>query len=110
MGVWSVVKALKKSGVKEKGDERILGSEKFVSELINQAEEKVKYQLPAKDLQKCIKTEIEKLCKQKNIEVSILRSSSRRRPLPNLRKELALKLVNKYGVSLRVRLKINWQF
>ncbi|WDN90513.1 hypothetical protein BuS5_03484 [Desulfosarcina sp. BuS5] len=100
MGGWSVVKALRKSSVKEKGDARILGSGKFVSELINQAEEKVKYQLPAKNLQNCIKEEIEKLCKQEKIEVSMLRSGSRRRPLPNIRKELTVKLVNKYGVSL----------
>ncbi|OIO29753.1 MAG: hypothetical protein AUJ18_08005 [Candidatus Hydrogenedentes bacterium CG1_02_42_14] len=100
MGGWSVVKALRKSGVKEKGDARILGSGEFVSELVKQAEEKVKYQLPAKDLQKCIKEEIEKVCKKEKIKVSMLRSGSRRRPLPDIRKELTVKLVNEYGVSL----------
>ena len=100
MGGWSVVKALRRSGVKEKGDARILGSGEFVSELVNQAAEKVKYQLPAKDLQKCIKEEIEKVCKKEKIKVSMLRSGSRRRPLPNIRKELTVKLVNEYGVSL----------
>ena len=34
MGGWSIVKAMRNSGIKEKSDERILGSGKFVSEVI----------------------------------------------------------------------------
>jgi len=100
MGGWSAVKALRKSGIKEESDARLLGSGEFVSELVKQAELTVKYQLPAEDLQKYIKEEIEKACKNEKIKVSILRSGSRRSPLPNIRKELAVKLVNEYGVSL----------
>jgi len=100
MGSWSVVKAMRKLGVKEEGDGRILGSAEFVSEVIGQAEEKVKYQLPDEDLQKCIKEEIEQHCKKEKITPAMLRSGSRRNPLPKIRKTIALKLVNKYGVSL----------
>ncbi|MBW1867466.1 MAG: transposase [Deltaproteobacteria bacterium] len=100
MGGWPIVKAMRNSGIKEKSDERILGSGEFVSEVIKQAEEKVKYQLPAMELQKSIKDEVAIQCKNENIPVVMLQSGSRRPPLPKLRKSIALKLINEYGVSL----------
>ncbi len=36
-GCWSVVKALRRLGVREKSDERILGSGEFVEQLIKQS-------------------------------------------------------------------------
>ena len=99
MGGWSIVKAMRNSGIKEESDERILGSGAFVSEIIKHAEEKIKYQLPAMELQKSIKAEIEKQCNNKNIPVAMLQSGSRRPPLPKLRRTIALKLINGYGVS-----------
>ena len=100
MGGWSIVKAMRNSGMKEEGDERILGSGEFVSEAIKHAAEKIKYQLPAVELQKSIKIEIAKLCKKENIPTAWLQTGSRRPPLPKLRKAIALKLINTYGVSL----------
>ncbi|MBW2593343.1 MAG: hypothetical protein JRE58_10170, partial [Deltaproteobacteria bacterium] len=97
---WSIVKAMRNSGIKEKSDERILGSGEFVSEVIKQAEEKVRYQLPAMELQKKIKDEIAIQCKNENIPIVMLQSGGRRPPLPKLRKSIALKLINEYGVSL----------
>jgi REP element-mobilizing transposase RayT len=100
MGGWSIVKAMRNSGIKEESDERILGSGEFVSEVIKHAEEKVKYQLPAMELQKSIKEEIEIHCKDAKVPVAMLQSGSRRPPLPKLRRAIALKLINEYGVSL----------
>jgi REP-associated tyrosine transposase len=100
MGSWSVVKAMRNSGMKENSDARILGSGAFVSEIIEHAEEKVKYQLPAVELQKRIMEEIEILCKNEKVMVASLQSGSRRPPLPKLRKAITLKLVDEYGVSL----------
>jgi len=89
MGGWSIVKAMRNSGIKEESDERILGSGAFVSEVIKHAEEKIKYQLPAMELQKSIKEEIEKQCRNENIPVGSLQSGSRRPPLPKLRRTIA---------------------
>jgi REP element-mobilizing transposase RayT len=100
MGGWSIVKAMRNSGLKEESDARILGSGEFVSELINHAEEKVKYQLPALELQKIISAEIKMQCKKAKVAVALLQSGSRRRPLPKLRRVIALKLINEHGVSL----------
>jgi len=100
MGGWSIVKAMRNSGIEEEGDARILGSGEFVSELIKHAEEKIKYQLPAMELQKIITTEIEIQCKKEKVAVTMLQSGSRRSPLPRLRRVIALKLINEYGLSL----------
>jgi len=52
------------------------------------------------ELQKSIKGEIAIQCKNENMPVVMLQSGSRRPPLPKLRKSIALKLINEYGVSL----------
>ena len=100
MGGWSIVKAMRTSDIKEESDARILGSGEFVSEMIRHAEEKVKYQLPALELQKSIKEEIGLQCRNEKVAVAMLQSGSRRPPLPKLRRAIALKLINEYGVSL----------
>ena len=99
MGGWSIVKAMRNSGIKEESDARILGSGEFVSELIKHAEKKIKYQLPPMELQKIIAPEIEIQCKKEKIDVILLQSGSRRPPLPRLRRVIALKLINEYGLS-----------
>ena len=80
--------------------ERIPGSGEFVSEVIKDTEEKVKYQLPAMEMQKSIKEEIETHCKNEKVAVTMLQSGSRRPHLPKLRRAIALKLINEYGVFL----------
>ena len=100
MGGWSAVKAMRKTVGELKGDERILGSGAFVSVLLEEAETKIKYQISASGMEQQIRKEIESLCRQEKISVEMLRSGSRRSPLPNLRKKLAVKLVTQYGVSL----------
>ncbi len=99
-GGWSVVKAMRKAGVKENSDERILGNGEFVSEVISHAQEKIKYQLPDDTIQKRIQEEIDKYCRKEKVEKAALQSGSRCVPLPSIRKALALKFVNEYGVSL----------
>ncbi len=51
-------------------------------------------------LQKSIKEEIDIQCKNEKVPVAMIQSGSRRPPLPKLRKAIALKLVNEYGLSL----------
>ncbi|HKI47947.1 MAG TPA: hypothetical protein VKA69_01395, partial [Desulfobacteria bacterium] len=81
--------------------ERILGSGTFVSEIINQAEEKINHQvITSREIDNLMKKEIARCCKREGGTVPLLQSGSRRPPLPKLRKILAQKLVNGYGVSL----------
>jgi REP element-mobilizing transposase RayT len=100
LGGWSAVKSLRKSGIFEKGDERILGSGDFVESVYNQAEEKIKYQLPAKELEKEAAALIDRECKKRKTDLKVLRSGSRFGEVPRLRASLAIKLVNDLGLSL----------
>ncbi len=100
MGGWSIVKAMRNRGNHEQSDARILGSGEFVLGVINNANEKVKYQLPALELQNTINGVVETHCRKEKVSISMLQSGSRRPPLPKLRKAIASKLVNGYGVSL----------
>lgn len=100
MGGWSIVKAMRNRGIDEQSDARILGSGEFVLTVIENANEKVKYQLPALELQNRINGVVEKHCRKEKVTISMLQSGSRRPPLPKLRKAIASKLVNGYGVSL----------
>ncbi|MDA9762030.1 transposase [bacterium] len=99
-GGWSIVKAMRSRGHNEQSDARILGSGEFVLAVINNANEKVKYQLPALGLQDIINGVVETHCRKEKVTISMLQSGSRRPPLPKLRKAIASKLVNGYGVSL----------
>jgi len=100
LGGWSVVKSLRKSGLFEKGDERILGSGDFVENIIQQADEKIKHQLPAEALKKEVAAIISRECKKRKINIEVLRSGSRLREVTRLRTFLALCLVNDLGLSL----------
>ena len=100
MGGWSIVKAMRSRGIDEQSDARILGSGEFVLAVIKNANEKVKYQLPALELQNRINGVVERHCRKENVTMSMLQSGSRRPPLPKLRKAIASKLVNGYGVTL----------
>jgi REP element-mobilizing transposase RayT len=100
MGGWSVVKAMRRLGDREKGDERILGSGRFVEQLLEEASQKIKHQIPTHDLIDRAEEEIRAVCQKENIEVATLRSTSRRRSVSRLRAHLALKLVNELGLSL----------
>ena len=90
---------MRKSGIREENDERILGSGEFVSKVIEQAAEKIKHQLPAIELKKSVMSEIKKYCRDAKMKPAMLKSGSRRPPLPELRRKITLKLINEYGVS-----------
>jgi len=82
------------------GDERILGSGKFVQQLLEEVVGKIKHQMPSTDLVKRAEEEILNFCQRKKIEVAALRSGSRRRTVSRVRSHLALKLVDELGLSL----------
>jgi hypothetical protein len=61
-GGWSAVKALRRAGNRELGDDRILGSGGFVKQVLKEAEGNVKYQLPVKEQDRKIDEFITQLC------------------------------------------------
>ena len=99
-GGWSAVKAMRHSGNIEKSDERILGSGGFVETVLTQADEKVRYQFPSGELMCRAGELIEKICKEREINIDALRSGSRVREVSRVRSQLAGALVQELGLSL----------
>lgn len=99
-GGWSKVLSMRKQGLREIGDERILGNGDFVTEILAQAEKEIKSQLAGVDRLELVKQDIEESCRSAGITVASFRSGSRRGSLPQLRKTLARKFVDDYGLSL----------
>ncbi len=94
MGGWSAVRARRKQGSQEVGDERILGSSEFVQAMLAQAQGMVQYQIPPVTTAKKANRELEKMCKDEGITKELLQSGSRRHPLPKLRKKTRVSICN----------------
>lgn len=99
-GGWSKVQSMRKQGIKALSDDRILGGDSFVREVLQEADGQEKEFLSAKDLSAQVSKDIEDACLKAGITVAALRSGSRKGKLPAVRKRLAEKLVNEYGLSL----------
>jgi len=99
-GGWSSVMAMRQSGEEEKGDERILGSGEFVDRLLSEAEEKIKRQLPSRELQRRALRIVEKTCAEEGVRKEALRAGSRTRIVSGLRAKLARILVKDAGLSM----------
>lgn len=100
MGGWSVVKSVRRSGAREESDARILGSSEFVRQVLEEAEQKVRRQLTVADQLETAVRLINTDCVAHNVSVEALRGGSRRRRLSDVRRHLAVKLVNDLGLSL----------
>jgi putative transposase len=92
-GGWSAVKAKRRKGLREKGDERILGSGGFAEKMLDEADGRLKYQLMSTDLAIKANKLIEQVCEVQGVELGALRSGSRRREVSKTSSFLAAKLV-----------------
>lgn len=100
MGGWSAVRAIRRSGEMQKGDERILGSTEFVQGLLDEAEKNIVYQVPTDKLLKEADSLVEGICSREGVAKKTLLSGSRIGPVSRARRELAVHLVRKMGLSL----------
>ena len=98
-GGWSNVLSMRKQGVKVLSDDRILGGDSFVREVLQEAEDQGELLLSAKDRSNQISKDINEACSKAGVTVTALRSGSRKGRLPAIRKELAEKFINEYGLS-----------
>jgi len=99
-GGWSKVLSMRKRGEKALGDERILGGDDFVRQMLKDAENRQDVKLPENEKMERFNEIVEKACIDAGITKVFLRSGSRCGSLPLLRKELARKAVLEYGISL----------
>jgi hypothetical protein len=99
-GGWPAVKAMRQSGTEENSDERVLGSGEFVDRLLAEADERIKRQLPPRELGRRVQKIIEKACSEGNISRDLLLSGSRRHHISAVRAEFARMLVEEVGISM----------
>jgi REP element-mobilizing transposase RayT/predicted DNA-binding protein (UPF0251 family) len=100
MGGWSAVKALRASGGEEKGDERVLGSGDFVEALLQEADERIKRQLPLNERIEEARRRVVAVCRAEGVAENTLTSGSRRRRVSSVRRLLAMQLTGELGLSL----------
>jgi len=100
MGGWSVVKTMRRSGERELSDDRILGGGKFVERIIKEAEEKIRFQLPVSEELQKIDELMTQICKDERVSIEELKGGSRRREISEVRKRIALELVQRHGIAL----------
>lgn len=99
-GGWVAVKEMRRQGVREKSDERILGSGEFVRQLIQQSDEvREKQFLGSKSLRQAIQ-HIERVCKDEDVDIKALEAGSRRQKISKTRARLIEKLTEEFGLSL----------
>jgi putative transposase len=99
-GGWSAVRAMRRLGVREKSDERILGSGDFVKQLIEQSDATRKEQFSVLERSQQVAMLIDRVCKKEKVSVTALKSGSRRQNVSKARSQLAKQLVEEYGLSL----------
>jgi hypothetical protein len=87
----------------ENSDERILGSGDFVDRVLADAGEKVKRQLPPREMAGQVQKIIEKASAKGKINQDVLFAGSRRRSISAMRAELARTLVEEGGISMAKR-------
>jgi hypothetical protein len=100
LGGWSEVVSLRRNRERVLSDERILGSGDFVEKVYLEADEKMKYQLPAKKIGEKVEQLIEEVCEKEGINVNELRMGSRRGRIPQVRSQVACQLVDQHGIPL----------
>jgi len=99
-GGWAAVKDMLRQGVREKSDERILGSGAFVQQLIQQSDIQRKQQFSRTENLELAIQHIKKKCRDERIEINVLRAGSRRRNVSKLRTRLIEDLIVEFGISL----------
>jgi len=99
-GGWSAVRSLRRLGITEKSDERILGSGEFVDAITKEAGESVRRQIPLTERRDEAVRQIEAVCRVNHVNIRALQSGSRTRDVARVRSVLCQTLVKELGLSL----------
>jgi len=99
LGGWSQVLSLRRAGEKVFSDDRVLGSSGFVQDVLLEAKERVQETLRLNRKITDLGTLAGKICERVNMEESVLRSGSRKKPIAKARRLFAQIAVKKMGYS-----------
>ncbi|MFZ1986081.1 MAG: transposase [Desulfatitalea sp.] len=98
-GGWSEIKALRRIGMQENGDDRILGGGTFVAHILSEADSANKYRLANLDKRQCASELIAHCCQENGISIQALSGGSRLRCVSKVRRELTCRLTGELGLS-----------
>ena len=82
---------MRRLGVPEKSDERILGRGEFVEQLIKESDQTRQEQFLDKERLHHVAKHVEKICKKEYVSFEALKSGSRRQKVPMVRSKSAKK-------------------
>jgi putative transposase len=99
-GGWAAVKQMRRQGVREKSDERILGSGQFVQQLIEHSDEGRRKKLSVREGLREAIAHIERVCEEQHVDSKALRAGSRRKRISKLRARLTETRTDAFGLSL----------
>ncbi len=100
MGGWSDVMSLRRSKERALCEERVLGRGEIVEGLLKEAEENVKHRLTGEERRLKAARMIREICKAEGIGIEEVRGGSRRGRIPEIRSNLAARLIEQCGLSL----------
>ncbi len=97
LGGWSQVLSLRRKGIKVASDERILGRDEFIQELMSEAEEREKETLRLSRKVPELPTLAERIIKGEGVEESELRSGTRKREVVRARRLFCQLAIGRMG-------------
>ncbi|NTU67896.1 MAG: hypothetical protein HGB02_03335 [Chlorobiaceae bacterium] len=99
-GGWSEVLSLRQRGELQFSDQRILGSGDFVEEALKAADEIIKSRVTVLSGKTEAFRDLDRMCKDAGVSVTVLQSGSRRRGYSEIRKVLVREFVMERGLTL----------
>lgn len=100
LGGWSQVVSLRKSKGGALCDERILGQDEFVERIINETDQRIKWQLPIDERKANAQKRVREVCEEDGVFIEELKGGSRRGNVSEIRIKLAVELVTAHGLTL----------
>jgi hypothetical protein len=100
LGGWSQVLSLRGRGEGIAYDSRILGGGDFVTEIMREADQRVKRFLPAREKGALIERVVKETCIKERVGVEELRLGGQRRAVSRTRGKIGWILSREYGISL----------
>lgn len=100
MGDWSRVVSLRRQGMQEAYDDRILGDGDFVQAILEEADQKLARQIRARKNTESLSHMIGERCRDAGVNEAELKSGSRRRAVSELRREICFYLYQELGLPM----------
>lgn len=100
LGGWAAVRAIRQRGAPVLADERILGTDAFVAQMLAAGDTRQRAHRTQRQQLREVQGLLRRRCRQARVSLVELQTGSRRRRIATLRADLAVHLVTQLGLSL----------